>query len=863
MTWRQTILALVALGIPVAASASARTVAGGPASGGAVQVELYENLRPGSEWTPRGEPTERYGEPAFGLVRTPLKFSPNAIPLDRSTPFVLRAVLRQALAPGEYQFRLRSRGAARFLVDGRELLATQPQKPNVSGNDPVPPPPPASLGPIRPAPGLHQDVTGTLELDSGAHEFVLLAIIGGKGLVPTPGELSVSVGRVGELPRLLGPGETPRLTDAGWEQYAADAAFRHREADRARRREVSAGAVAAWDARHREVRALLARRPSIPVPAVPAGTPVYNAVDRFIGARWNHAGQKPAPLTSDLEFLRRLALDTTGIIPTAAEIRQYLRTPPATRRQQAIERFLARPGWADHWVSYWQDVLAENPGILKPDLNNTGPFRWWLHQSFEDNLPFDRLAAELVLMEGSSLQGGPAGFAQATLNDAPMAAKAHVVAQAFLAENLACARCHDAPQHPFRQQDLFGIAAMLSGKAVTIPETSTVPFREGARRPAVKVTSKPGEPILPAWCFARFAEHTAVALPAAASFADKTPATRRQLAALLIAPENPRFAQVVVNRIWKRTFGRGLVEPADDWNLGRASHPELLQYLAREFVVGGYDLKRLARLLFSSHLYQRQSVAVQPGEDTPRFAGPARRRLSAEQVLDSVFAAVGKEFGSEELNLNPIGDRPLEQFLNLGAPRRAWEFTALSNERDRPALALPISQGLVDMLTTFGWRQSRQNPTAVRDDAASPMQTLLLANGNVGARLVRLSDDSAFTELCLQARSLPALVRELFLRVLSRPPTPREQARIVAYLQPTFSARQVPGATREVVHRRTDTRVSWSNHLSEEATRIRLAEERQQRLGDTPTRRLKPAFRERFEDALWAVLNSPEFVVVP
>ena len=112
-------------------------------------------------------------------------------------------------------------------------------------------------------------------------------------------------------------------------------------------------------------------------------------------------------------------------------------------------------------MSYWQDVLAENPGILKPDLNNTGPFRWWLHQSFTDNIPIDRMAAELIQMDGSLVQGGPAGFAQATLNDAPMAAKADIIAQAFLGQKLGCARCHDAPFQPFKQKDLFSLASML------------------------------------------------------------------------------------------------------------------------------------------------------------------------------------------------------------------------------------------------------------------------------------------------------------------------------------------------------------------------------------------------------------------
>ena len=172
------------------------------------------------------------------------------------------------------------------------------------------------------------------------------------------------------------------------------------------------------------------------VPTVSAAIPVHNDIDRFLDARLEAAKVAPTPLTSDLEFLRRVSIDATGLIPTADEIRAYLADPAAKRRAHAIDRLLASPSWADNWVSYWQDVLAENPGILKPDLNNTGPFRWWLHQSFTDNLPIDRIAAELIEMDGSLVQGGPAGFAQATLNDAPMAAKADIIAQAFLGQKL-------------------------------------------------------------------------------------------------------------------------------------------------------------------------------------------------------------------------------------------------------------------------------------------------------------------------------------------------------------------------------------------------------------------------------------------
>ena len=143
------------------------------------------------------------------------------------------------------------------------------------------------------------------------------------------------------------------------------------------------------------------------------------------------------------------------------------------------------------------------------------------------------------------------------------------------------------------------------------------------------------------------------------------------------------------------------------------------------------------------------------------------------------------------------------------------------------------------------------------------MQTLILANGILGTRIVRLSDDSAFTALCLRDLPLEKLVEETFLRVLSRPPQAEESRMFVTLLRPYYAARIVQGAAASTSMIKTDNRVSWSNHLSSEATLIRMEEERRLRMGDAPTNRLTAEFRERFEDTLWAMLNSPEYVMVP
>ncbi len=282
-----------------------------------------------------------------------------------------------------------------------------------------------------------------------------------------------------------------------WLAYAAAQRERLQEMNRQARSTAGKEEVEYWASRHELARQMAGRTPSPVAPKLDDESAVHNDVDRLINQKLTAASIKPAAVVEDAAFLRRVSLDTVGVIPTSEELTAYLKAPSQDRRRLAIDRLLADPRWADHWTSYWQDVLAENPGLVKPQLNNTGPFRWWIYESFVDNKPIDRFVTELVMMEGSRLGGGPAGFAMATQNDSPMAAKAHIVAKAFLGVEMQCARCHDAPYHPVKQQDTFGLAAMLARSPLKVPSTSTVPFKEGAREPLVKVTLKPGSSVQP------------------------------------------------------------------------------------------------------------------------------------------------------------------------------------------------------------------------------------------------------------------------------------------------------------------------------------------------------------------------------
>jgi hypothetical protein len=571
------------------------------------------------------------------------------------------------------------------------------------------------------------------------------------------------------------------------------------------------------------------------------------------------------PLLDDYAFLRRISLDTIGTIPSPEGIAAFSGDKSADRRARAIDRLLADPRWADHWTSYWQDVLAENPGILKPELNNTGAFRWWIYESLFDNKPFDRFVTELVMMEGSVAYGGPAGFGLATQNDAPLAEKAHVLAKAFLAVELKCARCHDAPYHPFKQHDTFSLAALLDRSEQKLPKTSTVPLVAGARQPAITISLKPGDKIEPEWPFERL-----VAAQLSDDVLHNSDDSRERLAALLTSPDNERFAEVIVNRIWTRYVGWGLVSSVDDWFEAERLQPELLTWLARDFVEHGYDLKHLARTILRSRLYQSEVAAAVAGDgEHPLRAatalGPARRRMTAEQIVDSLFSGVGKPFNSEELTFDPAGRSPARQFGNLGHPRRAWQFTSLSNERDRPALSMPAAQSVVDLLVTFGWRESRQNPLTVRDEEPNVLQPLVLANGVVGARITSLSEDSAVTALALQDNSLDELVKEVYLRIASRPPRPDEVRMFVDLLRDGYALRRVETAALVTDYKPGERRsaVAWSNHLSPEASLLKLEMERQARSGDPPTKLLMADWRERMEDMVFALVNSPEFVFVP
>lgn len=830
----------------------------------AVLVEILEGIPDQKSWNYPPPPAfDSYLAPAFAFLQVPRKYNDKGVLADRTNPFALRATGIVTLPDRKCRLLLRARNGARLFLDEKLILESPFH--NISGD---------AHGTIRHVDVIKNDTIRPLavgdneqvveiEGDGKPHRLRLELFLGGKKKRPELGETSVSVEGDDGLFRILSP-------KADWRYAITDEEFfEFRQRDRLFQRDLNADRreiagkkeTESWKHRHQFAREAIAKRPAIAVPSVKDESKVFNDIDRFIMRRLEKAQKNAGPIVDDWAFLRRVTLDVIGTVPTPEQIESYFADPSEGRRERYIDRLLADPGWADHWVSYWQDVLAENPNIVNPTLNNTGPFRWWIHESFLDNKPFDRFATELVRMEGSAYYGGPAGFEMATQNDVPMAAKAHIIGQAFLGLEMKCARCHDAPFHDFQQSDLFQLAAMLGRGPQAVPESSLIPGgEEFTKSLVVTVTLRPGQKLPPTWPFEELASEDILS-----TLTPNQDDSREHLAALVTSPHNGRFAEVIVNRLWKRYLGHGLVEPVDDWEYAKPSHPELLEYLSRELVQNGYDLKHVARLILTSHTYQRRSIqSTGDAEADSLFVGPLRRRMTAEQVVDSLFTACGKDFHAGELNIDADGSRLFTQSLNLGYPNRAWQFTSLSNERDRPSLSLPMAQGFLDVLESFGWRSSRQDPITVREASPTVLQPAALANGVLGRRFTRCSEDSAFTELAVNDLPLEELIDQVIRRTYTRPMTAIEKEAFTELLKEGYAQRHRDASPEELkIRRLRNAGVSWSNHLSEESNRVQIALQSAVKRGDPPSPRLDADWRVRYEDMLWALLNSPEFVFIP
>ena len=351
---------------------------------GAVLIEIFEGIPDATSWSFRlPQAVESYTEPAFALVDVRNKYSDRAILVDRTNPFLLHATGLVELPKGSVRLLLRARGAARLFVDGRLVVETPFPHGRSDGHEAVHETasdlaPPTS-GRFRPATRSGPCRSRATDIATGCGWKCRSAARSG---VPELGETLVAIARGDDDFRILGPTVDVPLTDAGWEPFAEGRRTYLARLNTEVRRKAGPAEAQYWQRRHELARREIGELPALTVPD-----------DGRQGMRLQHdrslrrgetAGgrRRAAGIVRRLDLPAPRDLDLIGTIPTPRTDRAFFADPTGKRRPLLIDRLLDEPGWADHWVGYWQDVLAENPNILKPTLNNTGPFRWWIHESF-------------------------------------------------------------------------------------------------------------------------------------------------------------------------------------------------------------------------------------------------------------------------------------------------------------------------------------------------------------------------------------------------------------------------------------------------------------------------------------------------
>ncbi len=370
-------------------------------------------------------------------------------------------------------------------------------------------------------------------------------------------------------------------------------------------------AAAAWQP------VLSPRRPRLPDQA--PGSGLAHPVDRLLQPYFRQHRVRHAAPVDDRSYARRVYLDLIGMLPTAAELRAFLMDRDPEKRAHLARRLLAdERRYTEHWLSFWSD-------LLRSDYVGTGyidggraPIVRWLYQALLANKPYDRFVAELVnpTPESAGFVKGIVWRGVVNASQTPPMQAAQSISQVFLGINLKCASCHDSFINNWKLADAYGMAGIYSDTPLEMVRCD-----------------KPTGTVAPV----RFL------FPALGSIDAASPREKRteQLAALLTAKQNGRLARTLVNRLWARLLGRGLVEPTDEMDQ-RPWDPDLLDWLATDFADRGYDMKLLLERIVTSRAYQLP--AVPQGVERAKqfvFAGPVVKRMTAEQFADAVSSLTG------------------------------------------------------------------------------------------------------------------------------------------------------------------------------------------------------------------------------
>lgn len=428
-----------------------------------------------------------------------------------------------------------------------------------------------------------------------------------------------------------------------------------------------------------------------------ASLPEAAKIDSLLAAGWEKNGLQANPPASDDVIVRRLYLDIAGRIPTLEERDAFVESKDPQKRTKLIDTLLASDGYTSHLFNYWADVLRLTDNVK--GRITAEAYEEWMKKELKANTPYDQLVKKLLTTEGGAWDSGSIGFYQRDENKLDHLA---YTVQVFLGTSVVCAQCHDHPFDKWTQLDYYGMAAFTYGMDTkgggvndlkiskrpnnnsNIPEflakmtpkerkqyvrehpEEIAKLREEAKKPSID-TAELREVRQTLQDVMKPLRYTSIAnndgrlpkLPDDYKYDNAKPGDTIEARALfgheakpkegqtrieafadwMTSPENPRFTTVIANRMWKKVFGLGLIEPVDEMTDSTIpSNPALMEYLTQLMIEKEYSLKSFLRVLYNTDTYQRmagtQEIAL--GE-TSHFTGPMLRRMSAEQVWDSII----------------------------------------------------------------------------------------------------------------------------------------------------------------------------------------------------------------------------------
>ncbi|WAC20884.1 PSD1 and planctomycete cytochrome C domain-containing protein [Luteolibacter sp. SL250] len=475
--------------------------------------------------------------------------------------------------------------------------------------------------------------------------------------------------------------------------------------------------------------ALKPRRPPIPPGRDGRDHPLDRIIDEYHQAR---NIQQPR-LLSDREFARRLSLDLIGMLPSPEILEAFAKDRNPSKRSELAERFLSdNMGYAEHWISFWNDLLRNDyQGTGYIDGGRT-PITEWLYNALLENKPYNQFAKELIAPTTRQSEGFIRGIKWRGRVNASQTTEiqfAQSISQTFLGLNMKCASCHDSFVDNWKLDDAYGLAAIYAETPLEIARCD---------KPTDRIAT-------PRWIYPELGE-----VDATASRQERL----KQLSGLMTHPENGRFTRTIVNRLWERLLGRGIVHPVDSMDSEPWSE-DVLDYLATRFADDGYDLKKSLLFIVSSRTYQ--SASVPRDKVTHReFRGPIAKRMTAEQFVDAVWTLTGT-----------APDSPHRSIVRPRDPGRKVRASLVESDPLMRALGRPNREQIVSM----------------RPDNITTLEAIDMANGEILAGLL----SKGAIKLSSELQSENEVIESIYLRALSRMPSDIELETLLGLIDKNLS----------------------------------------------------------------------------